>query len=83
MLCYSSLIFIIKCYKVSSIYQFTAVVNEQNRKQKNLTVKLTKDSKFICEAVVTSWKSIILDSSIIQESKSIPALSEIKSGSKV
>lgn len=62
---------------VAEIYQFTAAMNEQNSKQENLIVKLIKDSKFVCEAVIKSWKFII------QDPKPIPAFSEIKSGSKI
>ncbi|XP_029160516.1 tudor domain-containing protein 1-like isoform X2 [Nylanderia fulva] len=63
---------------VEDIYEFRAVENEQNCKQENITLKISKDSEFVCEAVVKSWKSIIP-----KNSKPLPALSEIKNGSKI
>lgn len=50
-------------------------MNEQNHKQENLKIKIFKESEFVCEAMIKSWKFIT--------KSSFPAFSEIKSGSKV
>ncbi|KAM0736231.1 Protein vreteno [Formica fusca] len=57
------------------IYQFTTIMNEQNHKQENLKIKIFKESEFVCEAMMKSWK--------FMTKSSFPAFSEIKSGSKI
>lgn len=68
--------------KVGEVYQFTVIVNKQNHKQENLKMKLIKDSKLVCEAMVKSCKSMI-KSSTTTTINAVPALSEIKNASKI
>ncbi|XP_072746052.1 uncharacterized protein Vret isoform X2 [Anoplolepis gracilipes] len=60
--------------KVEDIYHFT-IMNEQSNKQENFKIKLMKDSTFVCEATIKSYKCLI--------KPSVPAFSELKSGSKI
>lgn len=60
---------------MEEVYEFTTIMNEQNYKQDNLKIKIFKESEFVCEAMMKSWKFMIRSS--------FPAFSEIKSGSKV
>ncbi|XP_070171251.1 uncharacterized protein Vret [Polyergus mexicanus] len=60
---------------LGEIYQFTTIMNEQNHKQENLKIKISKDAEFVCEAMMKSWK--------FMTKLSFPAFSEIKSGSKI
>lgn len=67
-------IFILICNKVGSVYEFTAVLNQNNSGQENLKIEIIINSEVI-QAVVRPWKSIA--------NSSIPVLAELKNGSKV
>ncbi|KAL6432088.1 hypothetical protein ACFW04_006662 [Cataglyphis niger] len=60
---------------VEEVYEFTTIMNEQNYEQDSLKIKIFKESEFVCEAMMRSWKFMI--------KSSFPAFSEIKSGSKI